>query len=477
MVFSSVVFLFIFLPAVLAVTWILPPSVRRIVLLLAGFGFYAWGAQAFVVVMIASTLVDWALARGIAAALAREDRRRASSWLVVGLVQNLALIGLFKYAGFASEQAARFGELLGLGSVATLSIVLPIGISFFTFEKISYLVDVRRGDVGARRNPVDVLLFVSLFPRSIAGPIVRLREIQHELTAPRPTPELLQGGAIRFSYGLAKKVLVADQIAPIADAAFVSAGDGTLTMTGAWIGIVAYALQLYFDFSGYTDMAIGIGMMLGFRFPDNFNRPYSSVSITDFWRRWHMTLSRWFRDYVYIPLGGSRGSDRETARNLLIVFTLVGFWHGAEWTFLVWGLWHGGWLIVERRAGWRAMGDDVARPVFRRATTLLVVCLGWVVFRAESLPVAFDYYAAMVTPTGGFDPTVRLELTNQALFVLVLASLVVVLPRTRGGGVALVEGAGAWVNLARVALLAVVLPLSLALALASSSSPFLYFQF
>lgn len=477
MVFSSVVFLFVFLPAVLAVTWVVPPPGRRIVLLLAGFGFYAWGAQEFVLVMVASTLVDWWLARAIAAALTREDRRRASTWLVVGLVQNLALLGLFKYAGFATEQAARFAELIGLGSVATLTIVLPIGISFFTFEKISYLVDVRRTDVEARSNPLDVLLFVSLFPRSIAGPIVRLREIQHELSAPTPTPELLQGGAIRFSYGLAKKVLIADQIAPIADAAFVSAGDGTLTMAGAWIGIVAYALQLYFDFSGYSDMAIGIGMMLGFRFPENFNRPYSSVSITDFWRRWHMTLSRWFRDYVYIPLGGSRGTDRQTARNLLVVFTLVGFWHGAEWAFLAWGLWHGAWLIIERRAGWRALDDEVARPALRRALTLLIVLLGWVVFRAESLSVAADYYAAMVTPTAGFDPVVRLALTNQALFVLALASLVVLLPRARSGGVMLVEGAGAWVNAARVALVGVVLPLSLALALASSSSPFLYFQF
>lgn len=477
MVFSSPIFLFLFLPAVLAITWVVPPPVRRIVLLLAGFGFYAWGAQAFVLVMIASTLLDWLLARGMGAALERDDRRRASLLLVVGLVQNLGLLAWFKYAGFASEQAARFAELLGL-QVGTLDVILPIGISFFTFEKISYLVDVRRADVEPRRNPVDLLLFVSLFPRSIAGPIVRLREIQDDLAAPKPTAELLQGGAIRFSHGLAKKVLIADQIAPIADAAFASAGDGTLTMTAAWIGAVAYALQLYFDFSGYSDMAIGIGMMLGFRFPENFNRPYSSLSITDFWRRWHMTLSRWFRDYVYIPLGGSRGTERQTSRNLLIVFTLTGIWHGADWAFLLWGLWHGAWLLIERRQGWRAVDDEaVARPWARRASTLLIVLLGWVIFRAGSMPLAIDYYAAMFTPTGGINPAVRFALTEQAVLILLLASLVVFLPRRQSGGRFLVEGVGTWVSVARVALLAVVLPLSLTLALASSSSPFLYFQF
>ncbi len=301
MVFSSPTFLFVFLPAVLVATWIAPTPLRRFVLLAASLGFYAWGVQEFLLVIVGSTLVDWALARGIGRRHEEGGSSLARPLLLVGLAQNLGLLAYFKYGGFASEQAARLADLLGMGSPGTLEVVLPIGISFFTFEKISYLVDVWRGDVKARRDPLDVLLFVALFPRSIAGPIVRLREIQHDLRRPQPTLEGIAEGSVRFSQGLAKKVLIADQIAPIADACFATASRGEpLSMTAAWLGALAYSLQLYFDFSGYSDMAIGIARMLGFKLPENFNRPYSAVSVTDFWRRWHMTLSRWFRDYVYI---------------------------------------------------------------------------------------------------------------------------------------------------------------------------------
>ncbi len=477
MVFSSPTFLFVFLPLVLGGTWLLPPPARRILLLVASFGFYTWGAQTFAAVVAVSTMADWLIGLGISSAMAAERTRRARWFLIAGLAQNLALLGWFKYAGFASIQASRLGDLVGLDGPGPVSVLLPIGISFFTFEKISYLVDVRRGDVAARRNPIDLLLFVSLFPRSIAGPIVRLREIQDDLTRPQPTVDLVTSGAIRFSHGLAKKILIADSIAPIADAAFAAGQAGTLTTEAAWVGAIAYALQLYFDFSGYSDMAIGIGMMLGFRFPENFNRPYSSVSMTDFWRRWHMTLSRWFRDYVFIPLGGSRGSERATSRNLAIVFLLTGIWHGADWTFILWGAYHGGWLLLERRFGWRAVDGPVRRAWLRRAATLLIVLIGWVLFRAESLPAAIDYYQAMFTPTGGFTPSVGEVATPKAITLLILASLVVFLPRGRSGGRFLVEGKGRFVVTARAAHLAFVLPLTLALAMASSSSPFLYFQF
>lgn len=478
MVFSSPTFLFLFLPAVLLATWAAPVRLRRFVLLGASVLFYAWGVQEFVLVILASTLVDWALARGMAVLRERGRTRAARSLLLLGLAQNLGLLAWFKYAGFLSEQVARLVDVLGLGSPATLQILLPIGISFFTFEKVSYLVDVWRGDVEARRDPIDLLLFVSLFPRSIAGPIVRLREIQHDLRAPRPRVDMVQGGAIRFAHGLAKKVLIADQISPVADAAFAAAADGTLTTSSAWLGAVAYALQLYFDFSAYSDMAIGIGMMLGFRLPENFNRPYSSLSITDFWRRWHITLSRWFRDYVYIPLGGSRGGPAATQRNLLIVFVLTGIWHGAGWAFLLWGLYHGAWLMLERRMGWRhGVGDTVRLPWLRRASVLLIVLVGWVLFRAESLHLAADYYRAMVVPTGGTTPGVDIALGHQTLAALLLGACVVLLPGHRSGGRTMVEGTGRRVLTARVALLALVLPLALAMAFSSDYSPFLYFQF
>ncbi len=476
MVFSSPTFLFLFLPAVLIAVWAAPVRLRRFILIAASFGFYAWGVQAFVLVIIASTLVDWALARGIAAALAQDRRRRARTLLIVGLLQNVGLLAWFKYATFASEQVARMADVLGMSSPGTLEILLPIGISFFTFEKISYLVDVWRGDVEARRDPLDVLLFVALFPRSIAGPIVRLREIQHDLRRPQPRIDQIQGGAIRFAHGLAKKVLIADQIAPIADAAFASTADGSLTTGSAWLGILAYSLQLYFDFSAYSDMAIGIGMMLGFRLPENFDRPYSSVSVTEFWRRWHMTLSRWFRDYVYIPLGGSHGTLRRTDRNLLIVFALTGIWHGAGWSFLLWGLYHGGWLMLERKMGWRGLEGPVHWRWARRAALILIVMIGWVLFRAESLHHALDYYAAMVNLSGGMTPAVSTAATTQALAMLLIGSLIFVLPGTRSGGRFLLDELGSRAVVARVAVM-VLLPLALITAFAGDYSPFLYFQF
>jgi alginate O-acetyltransferase complex protein AlgI len=476
MVFSSPTFLFLFLPAVLIAVWAAPVRLRRFVLLAASFGFYAWGVQAFVLVIIASTLVDWALARGVEAAKTQGRTRLAHGLLVAGLLQNLGLLAWFKYASFASQQIDRLADLLSIGNPGTLAILLPIGISFFTFEKVSYLVDVWRGDVEARRDPLDVLLFVALFPRSIAGPIVRLREIQHDLRRPQPRVDQVQAGAIRFAHGLAKKVLIADQIAPIADAAFASSADGSLTTGSAWLGMLAYSLQLYFDFSAYSDMAIGIGMMLGFRLPENFDRPYSSVSVTEFWRRWHMTLSRWFRDYVYIPLGGNHGTAAQTSRNLMAVFLLTGIWHGAGWTFVLWGLYHGAWLLIERRMGWRGLEGPVHWRWARRAALLLIVMLGWVLFRAESIDVALDYYATMFSFTGGAVPAVAAAATTQATVVLLLSCVIFVLPGTRSGGRFLIDGVGPQATAARIAVM-VLLPLALVMALSGDYSPFLYFQF
>lgn len=477
MVFSSPTFLFAFLPAVLLVTWATPARFRRFVLLAASLLFYAWGVQEFVLIVIGSTLVDWALALGIRRARSRGRLPVARGLLILSIAQNLGLLGYYKYAGFFTRQLDQLSDAIGMPAPAVLAIALPIGISFFTFEKISYVVDVWREEVEPRRDPTDVLLFVAFFPRSIAGPITRLREIQAELHEPRPRLEEINAGAIRFAYGLAKKVLIADQIAPVADAAFAASG-GDLTTSAAWIGALAFTLQLYFDFSGYSDMAIGIGQMLGFRLPENFRRPYSAVSLTDFWRRWHMTLSRWFRDYVYIPLGGSRGGSRATYRSLLIVFALTGFWHGAAWSFVLWGLYHGAWLMLERRFGWRAVGDQPPRHAgLRRACTFLIVLVGWVLFRAESLGQAGDFYEAMVVPTGGLTLAVEEALTNQALAAFAVAMLIVLLPGLRSGGRWLAEASGQVPAAARFATLGVVLPLALVFAFAQTFSPFLYFQF
>lgn len=479
MVFSSATFLFVFLPVALIAAWATPARFRRYTILLESLVFFAWGVQEFVFVLIASALVDWALALGIVRARERGKVRQAKALLILAIVQSLGLLAYYKYGGFAAEQIDRLSGFAGFDTQLAFTVLLPIGISFFTFELISYVVDVWRKVIEPRRDPIDVLLFVALFPRSIAGPIVRLREIKDDLREPKPSAEQIGDGAVRFAYGLAKKVLIADQIAPVADAAFAAAGDGTLTTSAAWIGILAYSLQLYYDFSGYTDMAIGIAMMLGFKLPENFRRPYSSLSITDFWRRWHMTLSRWFRDYVYIPLGGSKGSSAATYRNLLIVFCLTGFWHGAEWTFLIWGLYHGTWLLIERVTGLRGgVDEEVQHVVLRRAATFLIVMVGWVIFRAPDLGVAIDYYQAMVSPVGGMTDSVSTALDARALVLLLIASVIVFLPRAaQSGGKWIADARGSMPLTARLATLVVLFPLALAFALSGTFSPFLYFQF
>ncbi len=481
LVFSSPTFLFAFLPVVLLATWATPARFRRFVLLAASAVFYAWGVQGVLAIVWASALADWALALGIQKARKDDNKRRANALLTLGIVQNLAILGYYKYLGFASDQLDHLASIFGAGGPGIAHVALPIGVSFFTFEKISYVVDVWRGDVEPRKDPTDVLLFVSLFPRSIAGPIVRLREIQQDLHTPRPRAQDASDGAIRFAHGLAKKVLIADQLAPIADAAFATAnsGDGTaLTTSAAWLGAFAYTLQLYYDFSGYSDMAIGIGRMLGFHLPENFDRPYSSHSITEFWRRWHMTLSRWFRDYVYISLGGNRGGINATYRNLIIVFALTGLWHGAAWSFVLWGLYHGAWLLVERATGLRAVGGQpIKYPILRRATTFLIVLVGWVLFRAGSLSTAEHYYKAMLGFRGGFTDAVDTALTHQALFVLLVAAVIVVLPGRRSAGRWLTEAVGRIPDVARTASLALGAPLALVYVLSTGFHPFLYFQF
>jgi alginate O-acetyltransferase complex protein AlgI len=477
-VFSSVAFLFLFLPLTLVVYFCTPWRLRNLVLIMASVFFYAWGAGDFVLIMLASTLVDWGLARLIEVDKRDGNLRSARLLLFASIGQNLAILCYYKYAGFFVDEVTSGLADFGLGSPEIVSIALPIGVSFFTFEKISYTVDVWRGDVAARRNPLDVVLFVSLFPRAIAGPIVRLREIENQLERRRVGLDDLVEGATRFAHGLVKKVVIADSVAPIADAAFATQGHG-LTTTGAWIGAIAFTLQIYFDFSGYSDMAIGIARMLGFVLPENFNRPYSAVSITDFWRRWHMTLSRWFRDYVYIPLGGSRDPGWRTYRNLVLTFLLTGFWHGAAWTFVVWGGYHGALMLLERVTGQRPVGDGrVSAVVLRRAVVLLLVIVGWVLFRADTLPDAGRILQAMFTPSGWeVDPRVNDAITNQALIVGALATLVVLLPRGLPVGRLVAAGRTRVAATGRVAIVGAALPVALVLVVSGTFSPFLYFRF
>jgi len=475
MYFSTPLFLWYFLPLVLAAVLLAPRSGRNAVVAVASLVFYAAGAGGTTVLLLACIAVNFAAGRQLEPdPWARNPRRRR--WVLVAAVAfDLLVLVLWKYAGFATRQLDVLAGWFG-GGVPVLELALPIGISFYTFHHISYVVDVYRGQRPALRDLVSFTTYIAMFPQLVAGPIVRYREIADQLPQPR-THRLddLAAGFPRFAWGLVKKVVVADSVAPVVDACFATP-PGQLSWSVAWLGAVGYTVQLYFDFSGYSDMAIGLGRMLGFRLPENFARPYSSVTVTEFWRRWHMSLSRWFRDYVYIPLGGSRTG--RTYRNLVVVFALTGFWHGAAWTYLVWGLFHGLLLVVERATGTdRAPSGRWAR-CGRRAVTLLLVVVGWVFFRAPDLGTAWAVLGHMLVPDlSGLTEPVAAAVPHQRAFFLLVGLLVVVLPASAGTGPFLESVRTRSANALRVGVMTAGLGYSGLLVAAGSFSPFLYYRF
>ena len=404
MYFNSPVFLYAFLALVLLVYHGVPAILNlrgrvltlftNLFLFTASLFFYAWGELGYVLVLYGSLWANYGFA--LAAAWLQARQRSTGALAIAAVAVNLLLLIRYKYAAFL------LGELLGF-DVSGMGNHLPIGISFFTFQAISYVLDVCRKDIPAERNVLKFGLYVFLFPHLIAGPIVRYRDIAEQLTIRPVGLERFATGVRRLGIGLAKKLLLADTFAEAAEAAFGTAlgrvSPDELTMAAAWLGVLCYSLQIYFDFSGYSDMAIGLGKMFGFDFLENFRYPYIAQSITEFWRRWHISLSSWFRDYVYVPLGGNRSGAWATYRNLLIVFALCGIWHGANWTFLLWGLFHGSFLILERLGLGRVL---MAVPrLLRHAYTLLVAACGWVLFRADDLAHAGGIFRAMARFDGG----------------------------------------------------------------------------
>nr|WP_227687007.1 MBOAT family O-acyltransferase [Spirosoma arboris] len=350
--------------------------------------FYAWGEGLVVLVLLLSICINF-----LAGWLVEKGKRQAG--LLLSLIGSLSLLFYYKYANFLVNSVHSLAEAFALpiaDSLTISSVTLPIGISFYTFQGISYTLDIYWGRIRANRSFLDYGTYVAMFPHQIAGPIVRYADIAPELVERTVTLEKFGIGAERFIIGLAKKILLANTFASVADTIFKASPDSYPTET-AWLGIIAYALQIYFDFSGYSDMAIGLGKMVGFDFKENFNYPYISRSIQDFWRRWHISLSSWFRDYLYIPLGGNRGSKARTYRNLLIVFFVTGLWHGASWNFIIWGLYHGAWVLIER-AGLGKWLERVWAPI-GHLYALLIVLIGWVFFRAEDLASALAYLQKM----------------------------------------------------------------------------------
>jgi len=386
--FTEPTFLFAFLPVLLALYFLPWPRSRNLLLLAFSIAFYASGGGAFTWLILGSIAVNYAAARAIDAARGTALARRLLA-LAVGL--NLLVLIAFKYAGFVVENLNL--ALRPFGAVVPVpEVVLPIGISFFTFHAISYVVDVYRRDAVAQKRPVEAALYLLFFPQLIAGPIVRYRDIAAQLAARAVSRDDLAIGIRRFVIGLGKKMLIANIVAGPADRLFALPA-GELTAASAWLAIVCYTLQIYFDFSGYSDMAIGLARIFGFHFKENFAHPYAARSVQDFWRRWHISLSAWFRDYLYLPLGGSRVRPRRVYLNLITVFFLCGLWHGASWTFVVWGLFHGAFLVLER-AGLGARLERAPRAL-RHLYTLAVVMVAWVFFRAASLPEAIGVLWAL----------------------------------------------------------------------------------
>lgn len=396
MLFSSMIFLWVFLPIILVTYFVLDKKYRNIFLLLASLIFYAWGEPKYIFLMLLSIFINYSFGIGIDRTSSHQRRK----WFLMScIILNLGLLGYFKYFNFIIDNMNQF---LGGEVITPRNIVLPIGISFYTFQALSYVVDVYRykegrGEVKVQKNILNLALYITLFPQLIAGPIVKYHDIESQIEDRTVSLQYMAYGVKRFIYGLSKKVLISNTLALISDQVF-GLQVNQIGFATAWVGILCYSLQIYFDFSGYSDMAIGLGHMLGFRFMENFNYPYISKSIQEFWRRWHISLSTWFREYLYIPLGGNRKGPLRTYVNLMVVFFATGLWHGASWNFIIWGLFHGIFLVLERKWLGKVLEQNKFK-LFNHIYTLLVVMIGWVFFRADNLNYALGYLKQMFMPS------------------------------------------------------------------------------
>jgi len=470
MLFSSITFLFVFLPIVITLYYLVPKPLKNALLLIASLFFYAWGEPVYLVLMVLSILFNYLAGLDI-------DRKRtrpqgAKYRLIFAVVVNLFILGFFKYYPFLIQT---LNDVFG-ADITIRELPLPIGISFYTFQALSYVIDIYRGRVEKQRNLLDFAMYIALFPQLIAGPIVRYVEIKSQLRNRKFSAQTFGKGVMSFLLGLAKKVIIADLMGDLFQS-IIDTAPGSYSVLTAWLGVFAFAFQIYFDFSGYTDMAIGLGRMFGFELPINFRHPYLATSIKDFWSRWHITLSTWFREYVYIPLGGNRVSTQKNIRNLLIVWGLTGLWHGAAWTFLVWGLYYGILLILEKYV-W---GETIARwpHFFQRLYSLILIFIGWVFFFSPNMSFALNYLLAMF----GIDAVAFID--NSALFMLRnhwLLFILAILGSSTLGYRIIKNIIGAFQNriikqMVGVSLYLGIFLVTLAFLVTRTYSPFIYFRF
>lgn len=466
MLFSSMTFIFIFLPVVSAVYLLSRPEVKNYVLLLASLLFYAWGEPKYLAIMLLTIVINYAGAYYIS-----RSNHHKKALLAATILLDLSFLFYFKYFNFVTDNI----NALFHAEFDFIDVIMPIGISFYTFQALSYVVDVYRGEVKAQKDVYKLALYITLFPQLVAGPIVKYHDVEEQIDKRDVTFDKVSYGVKRFIIGLAKKMLIANTLGAVADKIFNQPVENFDALT-AWIGAFAYTFQLYYDFSGYSDMAIGLGAIFGFKFLENFNYPYIAKSITEFWRRWHISLSTWFKEYLYIPLGGNRVSKRRNIFNLFVVFLATGIWHGASWNFVFWGMWHGLFIIIEKLTGWHKKEGGFKLAVAHHIYAILVFVIGWVMFRAKDMSYAWDYLKNMFGLVSEHNITYKLGYYIDNIELLAFAAAVVcAMPVFRG-----------MLNIRfkhklRRALvniwLMIMFVLSVSAIAASTYNPFIYFRF
>lgn len=467
MVFSSSVFIFMFLPLSLVSYYISGKKIKNYILLLASLFFYAWGGMNYLKVLIISILINYIF--GLLVDKTIDKKHLRMFFLILGIILNLALPFYYKYYDFFLENINTIFNM----NLELKKIVLPIGISFFTFQGMSYIIDIYRNDGKVNKNIFSVALYISLFPQLVAGPIIKYKAVDEQIRNRKESIDYFSYGINRFVIGLGKKIIISDMLGAISDNIFLLANSSGIDMITAWIGAICYTLQIYFDFSGYSDMAIGLGHLFGFKFPENFNYPYISRSITEFWRRWHISLSTWFKEYLYIPLGGNRRGN--VYFNLVVVFLVTGLWHGASWNFVIWGLWHGLFMIIERLIRDKAWYKKIPL-IIKIFITLFIVIIGWVLFKATTLKEGLRYLSIMFGLVNFSNITFEFTYFISRKFILLIIIGIIAstpIPKNifnRYKGIKAFE-------LIKTILIILLFIVSIIFMVNSTYSPFIYFQF